>query len=30
MEIELVTTKKKLTASIVKQIPFASAKDREY
>ena len=29
MEIELVTTKKKLTASIVKQIPFASSLDKE-
>lgn len=29
MEIELITTKKKLTASIVKQIPFAVSLERE-
>jgi hypothetical protein len=29
MEIELVTTKKKLTASIIKQIPFASSLEKE-
>jgi len=30
MEIELITTKKKLTASTVKQIPFATQSDKEW